>query len=120
MDKKRRIFSTFLLAVYLTALLCAVSHRHEALLIPEQEECAECVHHLPHTGHISTYSGGMASCVFCHFLGLPYVFLPFAVMLLPEHVLGTLFSPQRNAFIAACSSHTQSRAPPVSKWSLSF
>ncbi|MBR5257224.1 MAG: hypothetical protein IKV62_10685 [Bacteroidales bacterium] len=111
MEKVRRIVSTFLLAVYLSAVLASTFHRH-----PEHTqgpECEQCVHHLPHAGHIGTYEGALSDCVLCQFLGIPYILTLAAALLLPMCLFGGIISPLRETFISSYRQHTRSRAPPV-------
>lgn len=111
MEKVRRIVSTFLLAVYLSAVLASTFHRH-----PEHSEgpaCEQCVHHLPHAGHIGTYEGSLSDCVLCQFLGIPYVLTLAAALLLPLCLFGGTISPLRETLISSYRQRTRSRAPPV-------
>ena len=111
MEKVRRIISTFLLAVYLSAVLASTFHRH-----PEHSQgpdCEQCVHHLPHAGHIGAYEGALSDCVICQFLGIPYVLTLSAALLLPTCLFSGLLSPLRENFISSYRQHTLSRAPPV-------
>ena len=111
MEKVRRIVSTFLLAVYLSAVLASTFHRH-----PEHSEgpaCEQCVHHLPHAGHIGAYEGSLSDCVLCQFLGIPYVLTLAAALLLPLCLFGGTISPLRETLISSYRQRTRSRAPPV-------
>ena len=100
MEKRRRIWSILLLAVYLAAMSCVVSHRHEAPHFSELESA-------------ESYSPGIADCVLCHFLWLPYVFALIAVFLPPVFAIRTICIPERNYFVASFLGCLKSRAPPV-------
>lgn len=115
MDSMRRVrfFSKVMLAVFLPALILSSVHKHP---VPENEseECYECVHHLPHAGHLSAGHSGIHECVLCHFLGLPFLSsvriarLPLLTILL---VLGAVSEENiRTGF----EGDLRTRAPPVS------
>lgn len=120
MEKFRRIASTFLLAVYLTALAGVFSHRHEAPSLSHEPECEQCVNHMPHTGHLTAFSGGLSDCVLCHFLGLPYVYTQLAALLLPAFVYKSIDTLEQSKTVSAFSGLNLSRAPPVSECFLSL
>ncbi len=112
MDKKRTFISLVLLTVFLSAYLTSSVHKH-----PQRESdtvvCEKCVHHLPHSGHLSAYDGGLSDCVLCHFLGLPFV-ITLAMAILPAaRLLRTLYSNLRGPFVSAHLRFSPSRAPPV-------
>ena len=70
--RKRRVAAWVLLAVFLPMLLLASAHHHEPQASYDVA-CYACLHHLPHSGHLSAGSATGLSCVLCHFLSLPYV-----------------------------------------------
>ncbi len=120
MEKRARIVSTFLLAVYLTALAGVFSHRHESADRSHEPECEQCVNHLPHAGHLNAFSGGLSDCVLCHFMGLPYVYTQTAALLLPAFVYKSIDSLETAKTVSAFSGLNLSRAPPVSECFLSL
>ena len=69
--RQRRMAARFLLLVFATMLLLASVHRHEAEA--SSALCEECVHHLPHGGHLQASPTGVDNCVLCQFLSLSYV-----------------------------------------------
>jgi hypothetical protein len=112
MEKARRVISFILLTVFLSAFVASSLHRHPAHE-PDGVECAQCVHHLPHNGHIASYDGGLSDCVLCHFIGLPFV-ISLALAILPSaRLIRTLFSSLRRPFVSAHLRLAPSRAPPV-------
>ena len=112
MERRRRIFSALLLAVFLPAFLASVLHTHPQASV-QQPECFQCVHHLPHTGHLSAADGSLSSCVLCHFLGLPFIACIAAVFLLPAQVRSAFRAVSRDARISLHLRLNHSRAPPV-------
>ena len=112
MEKARRIISFLLLAGFLSAFMASSLHRHPVSDAAEVA-CAQCVHHLPHNGHLSSYDGSLSDCVLCHFIGLPFV-VSLALAILPSaRLISTLYSSLRRPFISAHLRLSSPRAPPV-------
>ena len=112
MEKKRRILSLILLAVFLPAFFASILHTHQET-IEISAECTECVHHLPHAGHVRAYDGGLSDCLLCHFLGLPFVISMAAVILPAAHRFDFLYSFLSRPFGTSVVRLGQTRAPPV-------
>lgn len=112
MEKKRRILSLILLAVFLPAFFASILHTHQEI-IEISAECTECVHHLPHAGHVRAYDGGLSDCLLCHFLGLPFVISLAAVILPSAHRFDFLYSFLSRPFVTSVVRLGQTRAPPV-------
>ena len=112
MEKRRRILSLILLAVFLPAFFASILHTHQET-IEISAECTECVHHLPHAGHVSASDGGFSDCLLCHFLGLPFIITLAAVILPAAHRFDFLYSFLSRPFVAAVVRLGQTRAPPV-------
>ena len=75
---RRYVASAVLLAVFLPMLLLSSFHVHpEAHL--EEDECQECVHHVPHAGHFTSGTTCGFDCVLCQFLTLPFLLAPVVV-----------------------------------------
>jgi len=112
MERTRRHISVLLLTVFLSALLASSLHRHPAVE-SHDPACAECVHHLPHAGHISSYAGPVADCVLCHFLGLPFVIMVATATLAAAVFLKGIPDVFCRPAAAVFLRHIQPRAPPV-------
>ncbi len=105
-------YSFLLLAVFLPAWLLATLHTHPQTDIQEIA-CAECLHHLPHAGHLVAGNAEMGECVLCHFLSLPVLVSPLVALMGPLS-LGLALRPLlKQASLSAYFNLTQSRAPPV-------
>ncbi len=61
-----------LLTVYLSILSFSVFHVHHAGQWLA-DECEQCVHHIPHSGHLSASDGTSHVCLLCQFLSIFYV-----------------------------------------------
>ena len=70
-DVRRRITACALLAIMLTMLACSSLHHHTPVAI--EDICQECVNHVHHAGHFSSFHGSMHDCVLCLFLTLAYL-----------------------------------------------
>ncbi len=70
--KKRHFSSLTLLVVFLPMLVLSSLHIHSDVH-PEESKCNECVHHLPHAGHIGSQTFCSFDCVLCQFLNLPFL-----------------------------------------------
>ena len=103
MERRARIGSTFLLAVYLTALAGVFMHRHESAAQSQEPECEQCVNHMPHAGRLTAFSGGLSDCVLCHFLGLPYVYTRQAALVLPAFVYKSIDTLEQSKTVSAFS-----------------
>ena len=111
-ERRSQILAIIMLAVFLPAWLQATLHKHAPVDLHETE-CAECVHHLPHQGHLSPGSGEMSVCLLCQLLVLPVVLTPaMSVRCFREVRMAVL--PVLQSQISSSHPHrTQSRAPPV-------
>jgi len=117
MERRRRILSILLLAVFLPAMLVSSLHHHNDIHDSEVE-CEDCVHHIPHAGHLIAHNGCLSECVLCHFLALTYVPAHAAELSTPTIILAAAFDFFQEPFIAATFFHGHTRAPPVAELSL--
>lgn len=101
-----------LLAVFLPAWLLAALHRHAPTDLHEAQ-CAACVHHLPHQGHLSSGNGELSVCLLCQLLTLPIMLAPAFSVPCFKRILTTLRTLLRSRISSLHTHHTQSRAPPV-------
>lgn len=111
-ERRSQIFAIILLAVFLPAWLQATLHKH-APVDPHDFECAECVHHLPHQGHLSADNGEMSVCLLCQLLTLPVVLAPALSVPCFRQVKTTFRAVLRSRILSLHTHQTQSRAPPV-------
>ena len=58
-------------------LLLAAFHWHDDET-GKANACVECVHHVPHSGHLTAQSLSIDNCLLCQFHALPY--LPSAIV----------------------------------------
>lgn len=72
-ETTRRYYSSWvLLAVFLPMFVLSSLHVHPQAHY-EEDYCEECLHHLPHAGHISSQTFCAFDCVLCQFLTLPFL-----------------------------------------------
>lgn len=69
---RRKIAAWSLLVVISSMLLVSFFHvHHEA--VSQTEECYQCAHHQPHSGHISNGTVSVHDCVLCQIISTPSV-----------------------------------------------
>ena len=109
---KRYYSSWVLLAVFLPMLVLSSLHVHPARHA-EADPCDECLHHLPHSGHIGTLSTCSFDCVLCQFLTLPFLIAEAVVLgaklfvhIAPHHIEKQSVVSRERGFVFL-------RAPPV-------
>lgn len=83
LDYRRRLYSWLLLSVLMPMIALTALHVHHAEAAPDTE-CVDCLHHMPHSGHLSVQTTNLDDCVLCQFAGLNFVLA--AVVLLPVFV----------------------------------
>jgi hypothetical protein len=69
-ERRNKILSGILLAVYVSMQLLVSFHFHE--LSQSYVPCEQCIQHIPHNGHISAYNFSGHDCVVCQFAGNLY------------------------------------------------
>ena len=111
-ERRSRIFAIIMLAVFLPAWLQATLHKHAPVDLHETE-CAECVHHLPHQGHLAPGGGEMSACLLCQLLILPIVLAPAMSVPCFRQVKTTLLTVLRSWIFSSHTHCTQTRATPV-------
>ena len=111
-ERRRQIFAIILLAVFLPAWLQATLHKHAPVDLPETE-CAECLHHLPHQGHLSPGNGEMSVCLLCQLLVLPIVLTPAMSVRFFRQVRMAVLTVLQTRVLSSHPHQTHSRAPPV-------
>jgi hypothetical protein len=77
---KRHISAIVLLAVFLPMLVLSSLHVHPETHL-EDEHCEECMHHVPHAGHMGSQTTCSFDCVLCQFLTLPFLVAPLVVFI---------------------------------------
>lgn len=76
-EQRRDCFARILLSVFVPMLLLVTFHWHENEA-GNADACVECVHHVPHSGHLTAQSLSIDNCLLCQFHALPY--LPSAIV----------------------------------------
>lgn len=113
MTTRRHISAVVLLAVFLPMFLLSSFHVH-----PEAhwdgESCEECVHHLPHAGHISNLTVCSFDCVLCQFLTLPFLLAPVVVFTAKRWIHIAPQCRTEQGVVAGVGGVVFGRAPPVS------
>jgi hypothetical protein len=77
-----------------------------------QTVCLECLHHIHHSGHLTTEQAGIDNCVLCHFQSLPFIA---AVVVELGLIVRKFYSPlilSESAYQSDYSGIPTTRAPP--------
>lgn len=111
-ERRSQIFAIILLAIFLPAWLQATLHKHVPVDLHETE-CAECLHHLPHQGHLSPGNGEMSVCLLCQLLVLPVVLAPAMSVRFYRQVSMAVRTVLQLRISSSHPRQSQSRAPPV-------
>lgn len=68
---KRIVSAWLLLSVFTSMILLSGLHHHEAVM-NAAIDCADCTHHVHHSGHFTIDTSHLDDCVLCQFLSLVY------------------------------------------------
>lgn len=110
---KRKLSVWVLLSVFVPMLVLSSLHIHQEAVHDVEECCAECVNHIPHSGHISLQTVHTCNCVLCQFVSLPFVVAALLALTVTSaaHVVLSFVRP--SLCLEGVSHHYQPRAPPV-------
>ncbi|MBP5798390.1 MAG: hypothetical protein J6W43_00580 [Prevotella sp.] len=108
---KRIVSAWLLLSVFTSMILLSGLHHHEEMT-GAAIDCADCTHHVHHSGHLTVDTNHMDDCVLCQFISLVYTA---AAILL----VAILFSPtiqvipsNVNFISRKIDQYKSTRAPP--------
>jgi hypothetical protein len=108
---KRHISSVVLLAVFLPMLILSSIHVHHSVH-QQEKECEECVHHIPHSGHIGVQTTCSFDCVLCQFLSLPFLMAAAVIFTARHHCSTISFSTKKQHTAKGTEGIICLRAPP--------
>lgn len=108
---RRHISAVVLLAVFLPMFMLSSFHVHPEAH-SDGESCEECVHHLPHAGHISNLTVCSFDCVLCQFLTLPFLLAPVVVFKAKEFLHTAPLYPTKQSVVSGEGGFVFGRAPP--------
>lgn len=108
----RRISTSFILSIVLSIVFVAPFHHHDEQLLHEIS-CDECVHHQPHSGHLSEKLG-TDECLICQLLAQVYVPTAGPVVNLLSSDCVTIDNNFLGDVILRFTIQSSPRAPPVS------
>ena len=110
-EGKRIVSAWLLLSVFASMILLSSLHRHEDVA-NTAVNCADCMHHVHHSGHLTIDSNHMDDCVLCQFLSLVYT--PAASLLVAIPFSLTIQTIACSVNLIACEAdlYKSTRAPP--------
>ncbi|MBR1667415.1 MAG: hypothetical protein IJ693_03935 [Bacteroidaceae bacterium] len=109
---KRHISSWVLLAVFLPMLVLSSIHVHPADH-SVAHSCKECVHHLPHSGHISSQTTCLFDCVLCQFISLPFLVASAIIFIAKVFVYTASHNTENQSIVSRQRSNFCLRGPPA-------
>ncbi|MBR6375537.1 MAG: hypothetical protein IKR91_04810 [Alloprevotella sp.] len=107
---RRHISAWVLLAVFLPTLVLTSLHHHQE---PDGYSCAECVRHMPHSGHIAQHTFAFDNCLLCQFSSLPCLVWSQAPTILYITFFVVLFPFLQRVPLSRLADSNALRAPPV-------
>lgn len=109
---KYRVYGIVLLMVILPVII-AVPFHHHALPASAEISCESCVHHLPHSGHLSG-TVVISDCVACQLLGAAFLSVKTLLVTAFSVLMRSLPAPLRLQRHSAVCISRSTRAPPFS------
>lgn len=109
---KYRLYGIMLLMVILPVII-AVPFHHHALPASAEISCESCVHHLPHSGHLSG-TVVISDCVACQLLGAAFLSVKTLLVTAFSVLMRSLAAPLRLQRHSAVCISSSTRAPPFS------
>jgi hypothetical protein len=70
-QRKRVTAAWLLLSIFISMIMLSGIHYHQPVT-HISAECADCVHHIHHSGHFTIAAEHIDDCVLCQFLSLVY------------------------------------------------
>lgn len=71
LEMKRRLAAWLLLSVFVPMMVMAVLHSHESS--SGVVSCADCDHHVAHSGHINILGNHDCNCLLCQFTSIVFL-----------------------------------------------
>ncbi|MBR5639131.1 MAG: hypothetical protein IKW83_05135 [Muribaculaceae bacterium] len=113
MKSRQKTYAWLLLTILLSMQAINAVHIHEPQVVPIEDYCDMCAHHVKHYSHISSDRYSMHPCLSCMISSSQYVTSQPALLLAVQQSVCTIDCPQTISLLAATIKHRQSRAPPM-------
>lgn len=102
-----------MLTLYVSMLFSSCLHIHSDHFLAANE-CEQCVHHQPHSGHLTAGDGLQHVCLLCQFLSLTYVAATVVALLIYNKVFTRHYDAPLSRIGQAQWGILGLRAPPFS------
>ena len=112
LNKRRQRYAQILLAVFITMLIAVSLHCHHDDAMAE-DACVECVHHVPHDGHLSSQSLSVDECLLCQLGVIPYLLPSLTIVNVLQIMRKTVFATATVSILKRETSCISLRAPPA-------
>ena len=110
-ERKRIVSAWLLLSVFVSMMMLSGLHRHE-VVANATIDCADCAHHVHHSGHLMADSNHMDDCVLCQFLSLVYTPATALLVVIPLSLTIQAFVCSVNLVPCEADLYHPTRAPP--------
>ena len=110
-EGKRIVSAWLLLSVFASMILLSGLHRHETVA-NAAIDCADCTHHVHHSGHLTADASHMDDCVLCQFLSLVYTPATVLQVVIPFCLTIQVIACSVNLVPCEADLHISTRAPP--------
>jgi len=108
---KRIVLTWFLLSVFSSMILLSGLHHHESV-VNAAIDCADCTHHVHHSGHFTVDANHMDDCVLCQFLSLVYTPATILLVVIPFSLTIQVILSNNNFICYKVDLYKSTRAPP--------
>ncbi|MDO4162851.1 MAG: hypothetical protein Q4D56_00485 [Bacteroides sp.] len=109
---RTKLYAWVLLSVFVPMLLVVSLHHHEDHHAQEVT-CLDCVHHVPHAGHLTNAQDAFHDCVLCQWYGQPYLHSEFKVAAPVASVEAQLLMVPCRGMLLRMGYAFPQRGPPV-------
>ena len=92
-------------------ILLSGLHRHE-VVTSTAIDCADCMHHVHHSGHLMADANHMDDCVLCQFLSLVYTPAAILLVAIPFSLSIQVMTHRVNLVPCEADLYKSTRAPP--------
>jgi len=108
---KRIVSAWLLLSIFVSMILLSDLHHHE-IVANAAIDCADCTHHVHHSGHFTVDASHMNDCVLCQFLSLVYTPAAILLVIIPFYLITQVIPSNIKIVCRKADLYKSTRAPP--------
>jgi hypothetical protein len=110
-EGKRIVSAWLLLSIFASMIFLSGLHRHEAVA-NVAIDCADCTHHMHHSGHFTVDANHLDDCILCQFLSLVYTPAAVLQVAIPFNTTIQVIPSDINFVCHEVDLYKTTRAPP--------